>query len=647
MVAFYLTMLLENVLLVSVCIALRTGSPWYQEIATYFVVGGFIIGVLFMVLYYKFFHIRHLKHTLLASQYDAVSYGDHHHCPEHGSQSNGHLHAGCKHRPHDLLESKLHQFSAISPSNGVLTGIPGVFNCRLNPALKRKKKKPSSFIPPPHPAISVPPVTSAPANTYTSITTALGSLQSNKSAANSKKPIMPTSPAEFWKKQKADSNHSNGLLSGRSSRLAASPLHLSAKHPFSDTIRPSSVADLSDLHLINSNLSVTPIVSDDLESSVGSRITNIQQKLQEKKQQQLVHLKEIEEEIRTGKLKPHPLNRIKPPTLQQAVPPQAKKQPWVANGHPNHRNHLTPTPTLTSTTAARRNAPFAPVASRHLPHYYYHPLYRRLKLRTQTPEVLLSPHYLDNSRVYYDYPSCVLPPIPARLRKPVIDVGSNDEDNANAGRNGNYIPPPSNSHSTYQQNIKALDKVVNREQPQQPKPAVRTSLSKSNLNHPHPSHNHQENGLLPHVANRHPNQQQHQHLDAERERRERERARPRVSMASDIDSQVSLPRSYTLPREFRYYRGNGASQAVNGNNGLNKGINSRKRNRKAPRNDYFNVIASNSSDDGDVDSDIYDVPGIPQIIRGPANHVNRGPIASLRSRAYNYHNRYKRHDTPL
>lgn len=49
---------------------------------------------------------------------------------------------------------------------------------------------------------------------------------------------------------------------------------------------------------------------------------------------------------------------------------------------------------------------------------------------------------------------------------------------------------------------------------------------------------------------------------------------------SDIDSQVSLPRSYTLPREFKYYR-------------RNKG-------RKLYKNEHF--ITSTNSSDGDVDS---------------------------------------------
>ncbi|KAL1455224.1 hypothetical protein WDU94_009334 [Cyamophila willieti] len=51
-------------------------------------------------------------------------------------------------------------------------------------------------------------------------------------------------------------------------------------------------------------------------------------------------------------------------------------------------------------------------------------------------------------------------------------------------------------------------------------------------------------------------------------------------MASDLDSQVSLPRSYTLPRQFKYYR--------------------KPKHRKPIRTEHF--IASTNSSDGDVDS---------------------------------------------
>lgn len=49
---------------------------------------------------------------------------------------------------------------------------------------------------------------------------------------------------------------------------------------------------------------------------------------------------------------------------------------------------------------------------------------------------------------------------------------------------------------------------------------------------------------------------------------------------SDMDSQISLPRSYTLPREFKYYR--------------------RPKSRKAIRSEHF--VASTNSSDGKLPS---------------------------------------------
>lgn len=49
---------------------------------------------------------------------------------------------------------------------------------------------------------------------------------------------------------------------------------------------------------------------------------------------------------------------------------------------------------------------------------------------------------------------------------------------------------------------------------------------------------------------------------------------------SDLESQMSLPRSYTLPREFKFYR--------------------KIRPKKTMRSDHF--VASTNSSDGDVDS---------------------------------------------
>jgi len=287
--------------------------------------------------------------------------------------------------------------------------------------------------------------------------------------------------------------------------------------------------------------------------------------LQEKKQQQFMQLKKIEEEIKQGKLKPHILDRIESPLpIHEAIAPQAKKQPWLANSS---------------------NPPFVPLGNRGIHHYYYHPVYRRIKLRSQTPEVLLAPHYLDNSRVYYDYPSCVLPPIQSRLLKVPLEGSAEEEEEDNNCEVG--ISPP----TIEQRNAKNRDFKVNNNQ----------------------------------AFNR---------------------------FASDIDSQVSLPRSYTLPREFQYYRGNGGltstTGAINrvGDTGLCK-----PRIRKPLPNEHFHAnVESNSSNDGDVDSDInqddYDISAVPKIIRGPVNNM-RAPAVPIRPRDYHHHSRYKRHETPL
>lgn len=111
MIIFYVVMLLENCLLVGAWLAaIWLVRPDHWELVPILTVGLFIIGILFMLLYYKYFHVRRLL----------------------------------------LLEK---------PSNVP----PGVFNCRFSSpsaaasALYRKKKKPTSFVPPP----PAPPTTSS------------------------------------------------------------------------------------------------------------------------------------------------------------------------------------------------------------------------------------------------------------------------------------------------------------------------------------------------------------------------------------------------------------------------------------------------------------------------------------------------------
>lgn len=142
-------MFVENTLLTSVSLLGHRGESFvYTSFCSWIVWGGFAFGQFAMVLYYQFFHIRYIKLSLLASNFDFLS------------NSNGH---NKRQLPNSLPRNQTVNLNQTFPrqngsglvspgSSGMMTGIPGVFNCKLNPALKRKKKKPSSFVPrPPEP----------------------------------------------------------------------------------------------------------------------------------------------------------------------------------------------------------------------------------------------------------------------------------------------------------------------------------------------------------------------------------------------------------------------------------------------------------------------------------------------------------------
>lgn len=422
MLAFYITMFLENSLLMAVFLFLRAKSAWFLGTSIIAAWGGFLIGIIFMVLYYKFFHIQHLKHTL-AIQTDIES-----HCVGYMPnscdnsdrktfQENDIVTNGNKTVMTPLTKAQnpaIFQSSNGHFQNGMVSSIPGVFNCRLNPAFKRKKKKPSSFVPPPAPV------------------SALG---------NGGKASNP-----FWKK-----------------------------------LPPKSC-------------------SSDHESSVGSRV-NIQQKLQEKKQQQLQELKEIEEEIKQGKLKrPHPMEIGDQDTLHQPIP-HSKKQPWVRPESPGARLSL-----------------YHSLIGPHI----LSGIRSKSKQRSQTPEILLVPETLDSSRMYCDY-----------------------QDSRNYIASPPHVIYPRNSDVSSNSNMSAASKT--KIYPRSRNPGTVRETPSCRCPPPEAAANVcYKNQYVP----------------------------------SDLDSQISLPRSYTLPREFRYYR--------------------RPRPRKPVRTEHF--VPSNNSSDGDVDS---------------------------------------------
>uniref|UniRef100_A0A1B6CVP3 XK-related protein n=1 Tax=Clastoptera arizonana TaxID=38151 RepID=A0A1B6CVP3_9HEMI len=174
MLTFYVVMGLENaLLLVAWRIGVSRNPPWYSEDLPLLVGLLFGVGLVFQALYYRYFHVRRLNYEAggrLNSNNSTARLQ-----PSRKETSNG---------TKELV--RRHSFSGVYNSNGIGIGvttdirliqeteqptqqpikyryhctahhhggIPGVFNCRFtNPytaaMTKRKKKKPTSFVPPP------------------------------------------------------------------------------------------------------------------------------------------------------------------------------------------------------------------------------------------------------------------------------------------------------------------------------------------------------------------------------------------------------------------------------------------------------------------------------------------------------------------
>lgn len=153
MAAFYVTMFLENTLLMTVWLGQRAEPPaadypWVRHVGVAAVWGGFAFGIVFMLLYYRYFHVRRLHHHRPAADDQPVP-------PDKGPCTSCQLGTCAEHSDRATVTSYL-SASDKAPSwgpppahgNGVAY-VPGVFNCRLNPAFKRKKKKPTTFVPVP------------------------------------------------------------------------------------------------------------------------------------------------------------------------------------------------------------------------------------------------------------------------------------------------------------------------------------------------------------------------------------------------------------------------------------------------------------------------------------------------------------------
>ncbi|KPM06816.1 XK-related domain containing protein 1 [Sarcoptes scabiei] len=188
LLAFYATMFLENILLLSISMFFdnRLAISWYSRLAIFLVIGCFLIGLGFMWIYYRFFHIRNLKYSSQpividdpiqsttsnsAMNDNATAYINANHRQQNINNQNESLSTKEQLILNQLLSDQAQIIKAnknidtklmpISQSLLVLNEqidrnrknfnakniSAGVFSCRLNPALKRKKKKPSTIPP--------------------------------------------------------------------------------------------------------------------------------------------------------------------------------------------------------------------------------------------------------------------------------------------------------------------------------------------------------------------------------------------------------------------------------------------------------------------------------------------------------------------
>ncbi|OTF70786.1 XK-related domain containing protein [Euroglyphus maynei] len=175
MSAYYMMMFAENILLLSISMFFDNRLSkvhGYRSLAIWLVIGSFLFGIIFMCIYYRYFHIRNLKNSIQCSAATTGTTLDLENClssrPDQISSKEKSLldqllvnqtqTLAMNHKDIDpkLLPFAINTIPFLNQNSHSLSNnlnqindknIPGVFNCRLNPALKRKKKKPSTIPP--------------------------------------------------------------------------------------------------------------------------------------------------------------------------------------------------------------------------------------------------------------------------------------------------------------------------------------------------------------------------------------------------------------------------------------------------------------------------------------------------------------------
>ncbi|XP_011500087.1 PREDICTED: uncharacterized protein LOC105363964 [Ceratosolen solmsi marchali] len=372
MVIFYSVMFLENSLLMGVWAVGVSGSDIHHHTRPVTLIlillALFFGGLFFMGLYYRFFHVRRLRY-------------------EAGGRMNGtneittlsHQNA-FQEKQTNGLDNKHHAIGMrkVKLNNG---GIPGVFNCRFaNPAVtnhNRKKKKPTTFVPPPtQPQANIIPMTT------------LGDTNKWSNGNVNGPQLIP-----FWKR----------------------PLSISSLNNEDEMTREKNESDLT----IGGSLSVNLI----------------HEKLREKKQQQLRELRAIQEEIKEGKLVPPPSASTSsfssnPSVSNQQPPPNTKlhtspTSPLSASSNPSMPGQNGSTITAWPPVKMHCLLPPPPSSPYYQSTHPTSPWKRSPKKVVDTPEILLAPRCLP-----YDYPHWS-PPMLANHRLCInqngLDETSKDE----------------------------------------------------------------------------------------------------------------------------------------------------------------------------------------------------------------------------
>lgn len=76
MTIFYIIMFMENQVLFSACQFITTQMTWLKSISILVIYLGFVTGMIFMILYYRYFHVNVLNNGISCSQDSIDSIAD-------------------------------------------------------------------------------------------------------------------------------------------------------------------------------------------------------------------------------------------------------------------------------------------------------------------------------------------------------------------------------------------------------------------------------------------------------------------------------------------------------------------------------------------------------------------------------------------